>query len=152
METTNKVGRPPCYETAEQLQLAIDDYFKNGVTRRKIIVGKKPNHELVEIDVPTITGLCFHLGFASRQSFYDYEEKSEFTYTIKRARLYIEKEYEEQLQIGNTTGAIFALKNFGWTDTQFFSHNISSLNEKIQTVYDTLQLEPEIPDSEPEQA
>ena len=44
--------------------------------------------------------------------------KKEFSYTIKRARLLIEILYEEQLQKGSPTGAIFALKNFGWKDRQ----------------------------------
>jgi hypothetical protein len=30
--------------------------------------------------------------------------------------LFVEKHYEELLQVGNTTGAIFALKNMGWID------------------------------------
>ena len=51
------------------------------------------------IDVPflSITGLALWLGFESRQSFYDYEKKDGFTYTIKRARALIENEYEFML-------------------------------------------------------
>jgi len=110
------IGRPPKYSTSEDLQDAVDDYFVNGVTMRKVIIGKKDNKQIIELPVPTITGLCYYLGFESRQSFYDYKKKPLFTYTIKRARLFIEKEYEEQLSVGNTTGAIFALKNMGWMD------------------------------------
>jgi len=110
-------GLPKRFETPELLQAAIDDYFNEGVTKRTVIIGKAPNQETIEIEVPTITGLCYYLGFESRQSFYDYEKYVEFSYTIKRARLFIEKEYEEQLQVGNTTGAIFALKNMGWMDS-----------------------------------
>jgi len=106
----------PLYETGQDLQDAIDRYFKEGVTLRKVLVGKSDNKELVEIPVPTITGLCYYLGYESRQSFYDLEKVERYSYTIKRARLFIEKEYEEQLQVGNVTGAIFALKNFGWID------------------------------------
>jgi hypothetical protein len=109
-------GRPPIFETADQLEQAIDNYFRTGVKKRKVIIGKSPNAQIVEIEVPTITGLCYHIGFESRQSFYDYEERDEFSYTIKRARLFIEVEYEEQLTTGNTVGAIFALKNMGWRD------------------------------------
>ena len=47
---------------------------------------------------------------------YDYEEKSQFSYTIKRARTFIECEYEKMLHNGQCTGAIFALKNMGWKD------------------------------------
>lgn len=107
-------GAPPFFNTPQDMQVLIDDYFLNGVTVKNLIINKIP----VSVPVPTITGLCIHLGFESRQSFYDYESKPEFAYTVKKARLFIEKEYEEQLQIGNTAGAIFALKNFGWTDKQ----------------------------------
>lgn len=111
-----KVGRPPTYSNADEMQSAIEQYFESGVKIKTVIVGKIPNQYPVDIPVPTITGLCNYLGFESRQSFYAYEDKLEFSYTIKRARLFIEQEYEEMLAIGNTTGAIFALKNFGWTD------------------------------------
>lgn len=115
-------GRPPIFETVDALENSINEYFNKGVKIRKIIVGKPPNTSVVEIPVPTITGLCYYIGFESRQSFYDYETKSEFSYTVKRARLFIEVEYEEQLTMGNTVGAIFALKNMGWkdkTETEF---------------------------------
>lgn len=104
------------YETDQDLIDSIDTYFQTGVKIRKIVVGRPPNTQLVEIPVPTITGLCYYLGFESRQSFYDYEQRPEFSYTVKRARLFIEQEYEEQLTTGNTVGAIFALKNMGWRD------------------------------------
>ncbi len=122
----DKGGRPPIYETPEDLQQAIQTYFDSGVTLRKVEVGKTGAKEIIEIPVPTISGLCYFLGFDSRQSFYDYEKRDGFSYTIKRARLFIEKEYEEQLQTGNTVGAIFALKNFGWIDAQTFEHNLKS--------------------------
>jgi hypothetical protein len=104
------------FKTNEELVEAVDDYFKNGVRKKSVIVGRGENKEVVEIEVPTITGLAIHLGFESRQSFYDYEKREGFSYTIKRARTFIEQHYEELLQVGNTTGAIFALKNMGWID------------------------------------
>jgi hypothetical protein len=113
-----EVGRPPMFKTPEELQDLIDDYFEKGVTTKKVVIGKAPKNYTIEVEVPTITGLTHYLGFESRQSFYTYEKKEEFSYTIKRARLFIEKHYEEMLQTGNTTGAIFALKNFDWKDKQ----------------------------------
>ena len=91
-------GRKPLFATPEQLQKSIDEYF-----------------ELPD-DKKTTTGLAYHLGFESRQSFYDYEKDSLFSYTIKRARLRIESIYEGILQGNNSTGSIFALKNLGWHD------------------------------------
>ncbi len=116
-------GRPPLFETAIELQNKIDEYFEIGCKEKEIIVGKGATKKIVKVKIPTISGLCYFLGFESRQSFYDYDKKLEFTYTIKRARLFIEVEYEEQLNSGNTIGAIFALKNFGWTDKQEVEHS-----------------------------
>ena len=111
-------GRPPVFNTVEEIQQRIEDYFKDGVKIKTVLIGKPPNQQAIKIEVPTISGLAHYLGFESRQSFYDYELKEEFSYTIKRVRLFIEQHYEEMLQTGNTTGAIFALKNFGWKDKQ----------------------------------
>ena len=112
----NKVGRPAKYNTEQELQDAIDLYFKNGVNTRTVVVGKGADRQEITLEVPTITGLCNYLGFESRQSFYDLEKHEMFSYSIKRARLFIEQYYEEMLMSGNVTGAIFALKNFGWID------------------------------------
>jgi hypothetical protein len=91
------VGRPAVYNDPGILQATIEEYFAQE--------GKK-----------TITGLAYHLGFESRQSFYDYEKHDEFSYIIKRARLKVETMYEEQLSGTAPTGSIFALKNMGWKD------------------------------------
>lgn len=111
-----KHGVDGFFESKEDLEKSIGGYFENGVKKRPVEIGKGDNKIVINIPVPTITGLCFYLGFASRQSFYDLEKKDDFAYTIKRARLFIEMEYEEQLSYGNVVGAIFALKNMGWTD------------------------------------
>jgi hypothetical protein len=116
--TKNLGGQPPYYKTPEELQSKIDLYFKNGYRKKKIVVAG------VEITVPaiTITDLVLFLGFCDRQSFYDYEKREGFSCTIKKARSFIEREYEELLRHGNCTGAIFALKNFGWKDESSINH------------------------------
>ena len=113
-------GAPPYFNTPEDLQEAIQDYFENAPERT--FAGKNGPFKAKSL---TITGLCYHIGFESRQSFYDYEKRVQFSYTVKRARLFIESEYEAQLTHGNTTGAIFALKNMGWHDKQVVD-NLSS--------------------------
>ena len=97
-----KLGRPSMFSNPEDMQILIDEYF--ALIRE-------------ENEPATITGLCLHLGFESRQSFYAYGDKPDFSYTIKRARLMIENAYERNLSIANSpTGSIFALKNLGWSD------------------------------------
>lgn len=110
-----KSGRPPLYKTNKALQDKVLEYI-NSCPDKKEVVTKDGN--IITIPSPTISGLCYFLGFESRQSYYDYEQRPEFSYTLKRAKLFIENEYEKQLHNPNCTGAIFALKNFGWKDKQ----------------------------------
>lgn len=94
-------GRPPIYNTAEELEKAIDEYFASIKD---------------EGEPATITGLALYLGFADRQSLYDYQEKEQFSCIVKKARTMVECEYEKKLSAQSPTGAIFALKNMGWKD------------------------------------
>ena len=111
-------GRPRKYETPEELENKINDYFDFGCSTKEAFSGTKK----IKVKIPTISGLAIYLGFESRQALYDIEKNKEFSYTIKRARTRMEMHYEELLQSGVTTGAIFALKNFGWTDKQVVEH------------------------------
>jgi hypothetical protein len=110
-------GRAPEYDKPEELQEKITEYFETGIEVKKVMVGRAENMRVEEVKMPTISGLCHFLGFESRQSFYDYEKREGFSYIIKRARLFIEKEYEQMLQV-NPRGAEFALMNFGWEKKQ----------------------------------
>ena len=103
-------GQPKKYKTAEELQEKIEEYFKDAVFDK--------NGDERDIMKPvTVAGLAYHLGFASRQSLWDYEQKSEYSYTIKKAKLFIESYLETRLLGNNVTGVIFNLKNnFGWMD------------------------------------
>ena len=124
-------GRPPLFESSKALQDKIDEYFKEGVKTKTVILGPPNGRYEIQVEVPTITGLCYFLGFESRQSFYDYERKEGFSYTVKRSRLFIEQHYEELLQAGNTAGAIFALKNFDWSDKQEIVQRSTIQDERI---------------------
>lgn len=117
-EFSKPVGAPAFFDSPEEMQEQIDDYFDFGANNKK----------------PTISGLCYYLGFESRQSFYDYEKNEQFSYTIKRARLRIETLYEENLQSPSCTGSIFALKNFGWIDSQAVDHTSGGKEMKSFTL------------------
>ncbi len=99
-------GRPPSYDDPWLLQAKVEEYFAQE--------GKK-----------TLSGLAYHLGFESRQSCYDYAEKPEFAYIIKRAQIRLEQMYEELVQGTTPTGAIFVLKNMGWKDRTEQDVNLS---------------------------
>ena len=135
------------YETVEELTTKVMEYFDGGFNVRQVVVGRGEEKTIIEVPMITITGIAHFLGFESRQSFYEYEKKPEFTYIIKRARLFIERFYEEQLQVGNTVGAIFALKNMGWADNRGveFSGDIGmSFSEGLRNVGEQLKSQPKL--------
>lgn len=115
-------GRPRTYESEQELQNTIDDYFI-FVKGQKISTVDN-NGNIIEKwerepEPTTITGLALYLGFESRQSIYDYEKSGQFSYIVKRARMRVECEYEKRLSTTQApAGAIFALKNMGWADRQ----------------------------------
>ena len=111
--TTN--GQPPTYDNIEEVKQKIEGYFESLL-----------NDEKTEyVTRPTMTGMALFLGFASRQSMYDYAKKEDFSYIITRARQVIAMSYEEMLLTKVSSGAIFALKNMGWDDKQIIDQNNS---------------------------
>lgn len=67
----------------------------------------------------TQCGLALALGYSSRTSVWEIAKgDSPISEPINIAMLMIEDRYEGRLDSANCTGAIFALKNRGWKDTQ----------------------------------
>lgn len=99
----------PKYSSAKELETQIKDYYEWAESQEKPL---------------TFSGLAYHLGFSSRQSIWEYaNRKDELSLPIKRAMLKIESDYEEALRTKSCTGAIFALKNRGWSDKQEIEHS-----------------------------
>lgn len=94
-------GRPRIYDNKDELSQECEGYF--DLCRK-------------EEERPTVTGLALHLGFASKQSLYDYEKNDQFSYPIKKSLTRIENALEKRLENNSVTGIIFALKNMGWKD------------------------------------
>ena len=125
MEEKNKGGRPPKYTDANELAAKIDEYFDyilGEKTTTEVQDQKTGEFEEVEIwlgypERINITGLALFLGFADKSTLYEYKKKPKFfAYSVKRGISKIEQQYESNLYERNSTGAIFALKNFGWRD------------------------------------
>ena len=115
-------GQPPVYKNVEEITVNINKYFDSLMDDEGEEYKKRP----------TITGLALFLGFASRQSLYDYLDQEEYSYIIKRAQQVVAMSYEEALLSRASTGAIFALKNMGWKDeSKIVQTNLNSteLNE-----------------------
>ena len=83
--------------------------------------------ECYDEDSATTLGFAsaaYYLGFATRQTLNDYAKRDDATsLPIKRLMLLIESDYEAQLRKQSCTGAIFALKNRGWSDKQEIEHS-----------------------------
>ena len=89
---------------------------------------------------PTVTGLAWALGFASRKSLLEYQGKQEFVNTITRAKTRCEQYAEERLfDRDGTNGARFSLQaNFGWKDKPTESAAETQKTD-MQTLADLLQ-------------
>jgi len=99
----NKGGRPLKFQSVEQLQTLIDKYFD------ECDIKNKPY---------TITGLANALD-TDRITLIRYQERDEFSNTIKKAKRKVEEQFEERSLQGkyNPTIAIFLMKNnFGYQD------------------------------------
>lgn len=116
-------GRPPKFDDPDKIWNKANEYFE-------MIQDSKGKVKA------TVSGLAFYLGFESRQSMYDYENRQEFSYIIKRLRLFVEYCYESQLYTFNSVGAIFALKNMGWKDKTETDNNtvVKVLNANVELV------------------
>lgn len=100
---SNPVGRPPKWNSVEQLESLIESYFEDCKQRD---------------EPPFITELCVWLD-TSRKVLLEYEEKEEFSNTIKRAKAKCEMAVEKGMMLNkmNATASIFNLKNnYDWKD------------------------------------
>ena len=106
-------GRPLKYNSVEEMQKDIENYFA------KCDEEKRPY---------TVSGLAYALG-TTRRTLLDYQEKDDFSHTIKNAKTKIELFNEEMLYSKDvsTTGVIFNLKNnYGWKDKQEIEAEVNS--------------------------
>jgi len=116
-------GRPPIFKTPEEFDAIASAFFAE--------------REALE-QPPTVNGLALALGM-TRETLLRYEEKPEFSDTVKAIRHRLEDAWERRL--GNTacTGAIFWLKNQGWRDKTEQEHtgpNGSNLFAGIKVIFD----------------
>lgn len=110
------------FKSIKELEKKINKYFKScwrqkidrdgNLVFHKDKTGKVTKKKVMEQFKPyIITGLAVALN-TTRETLLDYEEKTRFSDTIKRAKGICEGYAEESLFIGkNPTGAMFNLKN-----------------------------------------
>lgn len=136
MATRKAVGRPPKYESKEEIEEKIEAYFKKcegevlKYDNGEPFFNKYGNPVIINQHPPTVTGLALALGFSSRMSLLNYQGKKEFMDTITRAKARVEAYAEERLfDRDGSNGAQFSLRNNfrGWNEKQ-----ITELDEEEQ--------------------
>ncbi|HUT63225.1 MAG TPA: terminase small subunit [Anaerolineae bacterium] len=117
-----KTGRPLKFQTVEELQEKIDNYFEE----RK--AGKKPY---------TVTSLAIYLD-VYRETISNYGERDEFFDTVKRAKEKILAWKEDQLyRTTQVAGTIFDLKNNYpdiYKDKREYEGNINIKENDLKTL------------------
>ena len=113
------IGRPLKYDSPEQMQVIIDQYFDDCAYNRSITINPDniDDRETITSDQhPTVTGLALVLDL-TRNSLITYEGREEFVNTVKKGKARVESYIEQRLYHNNAVGCIFNLKNnFGWKD------------------------------------
>lgn len=147
-------GKSKTWLTPEDLQKDIDEYFSWCDLQTKDVYDKK-TQSIVKIDyqIPyTIEGLCEVLD-CTRPTLLNYEKKEgyeEYFYTIKKAKLKIQRNKLERGLTGESNPAvtIFDLKNNHlYKDKQEFEHSgemktsIIVQNSKVKEHLDNLMNE-----------
>lgn len=131
---TKYTGRPPKYETPEEMQKIIKEYFEECKSEGKY---------------PTVSMMAFRLGM-SRKALLEYETSVEndehlkqldksvkvgFRNTIKAAKQYIEGCYEDKLinSPNSPIGTIFTLKNnYNWKDKQEIEQTNKTISIELE--------------------
>ena len=135
MSEERGVGRPPMYTNKEEIQEKIDAYFEE--CKGKVLTNAEGEPIFDKFGMPvvvdahplTITGLALALGFNSRTSLLNYQDKEEFMNTIVRAKSVVERYAEERLyDKDGANGAKFSLANNfeGWKEKQSIEADVSS--------------------------
>jgi hypothetical protein len=104
----NKGGRPRKFDNPDEIYQAGLKYIEDKLSKDEHL---------------TFTGLCIALGVV-KDTFNDYEsgkydeDNKVFSVPLKDLKQRVENYAETKLFGNNPTGAIFALKNYGWKDKQ----------------------------------
>lgn len=113
------LGAEPKYSDPEVMKEQIGEYLK---FEEKASKGKY-----------TLSGLALFLGFASRQSMYDYEKKSPaFAYILNRFKLFMTHYHEQKIGwVGSYQGSYAWLKNFGgYSEESTVNQNVTEYKTK----------------------
>lgn len=126
-----KRGRPRIFNSAEEMQEKIDNYFSSCFIIKYDDEGNIT--EMKRIRPWTMSGLADALDM-SRQSLINYSKDDEFFDTITRARRKIEIYNEEMIYSKEKyNGARFSLENnFGWKENKSVEHSGEITTKRLE--------------------
>lgn len=126
----NNGGQPPIYTDPNVLANKIAEYLDWEDENRALTAKKQGN------GIYTIEGCALFLGFATRESFYDYEKRTpEFFYVLNRFRLFMTHWNAQKLYNGvSFAGSQFWLKNWGG----YKDESEQNINQTVTTVTPTI--------------
>ncbi len=116
------VGKPPINEPddIEKIQRITDEYFE--------VIAEKE-------EKPTFAGYALALGYVDRRTLWENAKKDiPISSPLKKGMLRIEESYEKDLRSKHCTGAIFALKNRGWSDRTVEDEIFDKLNLLLASI------------------
>lgn len=119
-------------KTREELIDRILDYFNRISTT---IVDEQTGAPIMSkwLTPPSFSGLALAIGI-SPTTLRNYQQRDEYSDIVLQARAIIESYYEESLNSRNrATGAIFALKQLGWSDNIDLNLTTSGVVEVCHT-------------------
>lgn len=115
-------GRPRAFNSVEELESKINDYFEYCNKENKPY---------------TMSGLAYYLD-VDRKTIVNYTKDEEYFPTIKKARDRVQMQLEENalMNISNSTFTIFNLKNnFDWKDKiETNTENFEQINESLHNI------------------
>ena len=129
------MGRPRVYETPEQMQEAIDKYFRDCKGEPLMdkdgdpILNKYGEPIMMGAKPPTITGLALALGFTNRLALINSQGREEFSNTITEAKTRVEEYAEMRLfDRDGANGAKFSLANNfkGWKESRSIEADVKA--------------------------
>ncbi len=124
----NNGGRPRHFETPEEFDKKAKEYFDWCIENK---------HEI------SINGLALYMGFYDKTGLKNYIKDEEFLPYVKRALSAVELSYELDLRTFKFGGAVFALKQMGWTDVTHQEVNQTNRNITVNFGSNTVQSPPE---------
>jgi len=113
----NPVGRPPKFESNEQLEGLIEEYFKHCIETQEIA---------------DVEGLAMFLD-TTRKTLFEYEKLDEFSNTIKKAKTRLFAQKKQLAMKGKMPPAIFIFDSIN-------NHGYSNKQEVEQTIKGSLQI------------